>query len=169
MLSTVTQRSFSTMSASIPHGAARFLKYVDSSPTPFHATAVSADMLQKAGFQRLKEAESWQGQIEAGGKYLYVVHHITASRVSILAFLTGSDVHSFTRNQSAIVAFAVGHQFRPGGGVHVVGAHVSTMASDEAGEIVAMVLSEFLPVDGFAKLPHQARLETHQRRLPAML
>lgn len=54
----------------VPAAASRFLRYVDSSPTPFHATAVSADMLEKAGFVRLRETESWQGLIEAGGKYL---------------------------------------------------------------------------------------------------
>lgn len=42
----------------------------------------------------------------------------------ILTALT-SYANSFTRNQSAIVAFAVGKRFRAGGGVHVVGAHVS--------------------------------------------
>ncbi|KDN49618.1 putative aspartyl aminopeptidase [Tilletiaria anomala UBC 951] len=95
-------RQLSNSTGSIPAAASRFLRYVDKSPTPFHATAVSADMLEKAGFIRLQEAESWQDLIEAGGRYF------------------------FTRNQSALVAFAVGHHFRPGGGVHVVGAHTDS-------------------------------------------
>ncbi|PWN51979.1 putative aspartyl aminopeptidase [Violaceomyces palustris] len=82
--------------------ARRFLKYVDASPTPFHATANTASMLEEAGFIRLKEQQAWDGQVERGGKYF------------------------FTRNQSAIVAFAVGHDFKPGSGVHVIGAHTDS-------------------------------------------
>ncbi|KAK0552673.1 hypothetical protein OC846_001835 [Tilletia horrida] len=85
-----------------PPAALRFLRYVDASPTPFHATAVSARMLQDAGFVRLRESEPWEGKIKKGGRYY------------------------FTRNQSALVAFAVGHQFRPGNGVHLVGAHTDS-------------------------------------------
>ncbi|CEH15683.1 aspartyl aminopeptidase [Ceraceosorus bombacis] len=83
--------------------AQAFLKYSDASPTPFHATAVSAALLEKDGFVRLKEQDAWDGKIEAGGKYF------------------------FTRNQSAIVAFGVGKQFQPGvSGVHLVGAHTDS-------------------------------------------
>ncbi|KAK0523836.1 hypothetical protein OC834_005757 [Tilletia horrida] len=91
-----------TKGPSPPPAALRFLRYVDASPTPFHATAVSARMLQDAGFERLRESEPWEGKIKKGGRYF------------------------FTRNQSALVAFAVGHQFRPGNGVHLVGAHTDS-------------------------------------------
>ena len=95
----------STGAPSLVHdlqAARRFLKYVDASPTPFHATATSAHLLEAAGFKRLREHELWEGKVEKGGKYY------------------------FTRNQSAIVAFAVGHSFVPGNGVHVVGAHTDS-------------------------------------------
>ncbi|KAN0060290.1 hypothetical protein ACQY0O_007619 [Thecaphora frezii] len=82
--------------------AHRFLRYVDASPTPFHAAATSAAMLEAAGFTRLKESQLWDGAIQRGGKYFY------------------------TRNQSALVAFAVGKKFEPGNGVHVVGAHTDS-------------------------------------------
>ncbi|KAE8217579.1 hypothetical protein CF319_g8361 [Tilletia indica] len=91
-----------TKGPSPPPAALRFLRYVDASPTPFHATAVSARMLQEAGFERLRESEPWEGKVKKGGRYF------------------------FTRNQSALVAFAVGHQFRPGNGVHLVGAHTDS-------------------------------------------
>ncbi|CAD6927979.1 unnamed protein product [Tilletia controversa] len=91
-----------TKGPSPPPAALRFLRYVDASPTPFHATAVSARMLQDAGFERLRESEPWEGKVKKGGRYF------------------------FTRNQSALVAFAVGHKFRPGNGVHLVGAHTDS-------------------------------------------
>lgn len=53
-----------------PELAQKFLKYSDSSPTPFHAVATSADMLQQAGFKRLREADVWDGSVERNGKYL---------------------------------------------------------------------------------------------------
>ncbi|EPQ29171.1 uncharacterized protein PFL1_03458 [Pseudozyma flocculosa PF-1] len=82
--------------------ARRFLRYVDASPTPFHAAATSAAMLEAAGFVRLTESQLWDGAVKRGGKYFY------------------------TRNQSALVAFAVGKNFKPGNGVHVVGAHTDS-------------------------------------------
>ncbi|PWY97417.1 hypothetical protein BCV70DRAFT_233825 [Testicularia cyperi] len=82
--------------------ARRFLKYVDASPTPFHAVATTSEMLDAAGFQRVKESELWDDTIKRGGKYY------------------------FTRNQSALVAFAIGEKYQPGNGVHVVGAHTDS-------------------------------------------
>jgi len=59
----------SASSNSPPEAAKRFLEYVDASPTPFHATATSARMLEEAGFVKLKEDQVWDGNVEAGGKY----------------------------------------------------------------------------------------------------
>lgn len=86
-----------------PEMALRFLRYSDNSPTPFHAVATSAAMLEEAGFKRLREQDVWDGAVEKGGRYY------------------------FTRNESALVAFAVGQQFESGkGGVHVVGGHTDS-------------------------------------------
>lgn len=82
--------------------ARRFLEYVDASPTPFHAVATTSAMLDAAGFERVKENELWDNKVKRGGKYY------------------------FTRNQSAIVAFAVGAKYEPGNGVHIVGAHTDS-------------------------------------------
>ena len=54
-------------------------------------------MLQKSGFQRLSETSEWQ--LKAGGRYY------------------------FTRNLSTLVAFAVGADYKPVSGFHMVGAH----------------------------------------------
>lgn len=87
-----------------PPAAARdFLKYVDASPDPFNAVHTSITLLEAAGFKRLRESQLWDQHLERGGRYYY------------------------TRNQSALVAFAVGQEFTPGqGGVHAVGAHTDS-------------------------------------------
>ena len=59
----------------------RLIAFIEKSPTAFHAVAAAAELLDEAGFRRMKESERWE--LEAGGKY-YV-----------------------TRNQSSIIAFAV--------------------------------------------------------------
>lgn len=86
-----------------PAAALDFLKFVDASPDPFNAVKTSTVYLEAAGFKRLRESEPWDEHLERGGKYFY------------------------TRNQSALVAFAVGEKFTPGeGGVHAVGAHTDS-------------------------------------------
>lgn len=53
----------------IPAAAQRFLKYVEASPTPFHATASSVAMLEHAGFVQLHEHQSWDEKLFLGGRY----------------------------------------------------------------------------------------------------
>lgn len=53
--------------------------------------------LEAAGYQRLSEKEPWS--LQKGRRYF------------------------FTRNMSTLVAFAVGAEYQPGNGFHMVGAH----------------------------------------------
>lgn len=53
----------------VPSAALRFLKYVEASPSPFHATASSVAMLEKAGFTQLHEHQSWDEKVYLGGRY----------------------------------------------------------------------------------------------------
>ncbi|OBZ83968.1 Aspartyl aminopeptidase [Choanephora cucurbitarum] len=87
----------------IPQEALDFVKFVNNSPSPFHATFEAAKLLKAAGFQEIKERDSWNnGTIKRQGKYY------------------------FTRNGSAIVAFEVGGKYNPGNGFSIVGAHTDS-------------------------------------------
>jgi aspartyl aminopeptidase len=55
------------------------LGFLDASPTPYHATANIAGMLENAGFERLDETESWS--LEQGKKY-----YVTRNDASVIAF-----------------------------------------------------------------------------------
>ena len=82
--------------------AAEAVRYLDASPTPYHAVSEGCKMLQAAGFTYLSERQAWRGNVVPGGRYFY------------------------TRNQSTLVAFTVGEKFLPGGGFKLVGAHTDS-------------------------------------------
>jgi len=65
---------------------------------------VTGERLKANGFTELSESDAWasNGSVVAGGKYFY------------------------TRNQSTLVAFAVGGAYKPGGGFKIVGAHTDS-------------------------------------------
>ena len=76
------------------------IDFLKASPTPFHATASLARLLEIAGYQRLDEREPWQAQ--AGGRY-YV-----------------------TRNDSSLIAIQLGRRAPLEGGLRLVGAHTDS-------------------------------------------
>jgi aspartyl aminopeptidase len=78
----------------------QLLDFIRLSPTPFHATAQLKSLLTTAGFEELDEAGRWQ--LESGGRYLV------------------------TRNDSSIVAFALGREEPARGGFRMVGAHTDS-------------------------------------------
>lgn len=81
--------------------AADLVSFINASPSPFHAAAEAEKRLSSAGFVKLSERDaSWD--VKPNGKY-YV-----------------------TRNQSAIVAFAVGGKYAPGSGFTVAAAHTDS-------------------------------------------
>lgn len=56
-----------------------FLKFVQASPSAFHAVAAAAKLLEEKGFAPLKERDSWQ--LVPGGKY-----YVTRNLSSLIAF-----------------------------------------------------------------------------------
>ncbi|KAI0254368.1 aspartyl aminopeptidase [Lactifluus subvellereus] len=85
-----------------PEAAARFLQFVNASPTPFHAVRNAALRLERAGFISIREKDDWEATLQPGGKYY------------------------FTRNQSSLLAFTIPQKWQPGAGVSIVGTHVDS-------------------------------------------
>eukprot|EP00753_Platysulcus_tardus_P006801 PLAT14591.1.p1 GENE.PLAT14591.1~~PLAT14591.1.p1 ORF type:complete len:505 (-),score=210.20 PLAT14591.1:174-1688(-) len=77
-----------------------FLDFVNSSPSPYHATATAKARLLAAGYESLSEKDVWD--VKPGGKYVV------------------------TRNQSSVIAFAVGEDYEPGNGFNIVAAHTDS-------------------------------------------
>ncbi|KAL3482461.1 peptidase M18 [Aspergillus californicus] len=92
----------STLTKNLKQPALDFLSFVNASPTPFHAVLSAKNLLAKAGFQEIKEKDSWASTCRPGGKYY------------------------LTRNSSTIVAFAVGKKWKPGNAISMIGAHTDS-------------------------------------------
>lgn len=68
----------------------------------YHAVHSAIKRLTAAGFTEIKERDSWNSTLHAGGKYF------------------------LTRNSSSIVAFAIGHKWKPGNPIAMIGAHTDS-------------------------------------------
>jgi len=94
------RRSVHTVKMAPAVEAQNFVTFMNKSPSPFHAVAECKELLLGAGFTELKESDSWS--VGLGGR------------------------HFVKKNESTIIAFAVGKKFRPGNGFSIVGAHTDS-------------------------------------------
>eukprot|EP00557_Chaetoceros_sp_GSL56_P000963 CAMPEP_0176501708 /NCGR_PEP_ID=MMETSP0200_2-20121128/14319_1 /TAXON_ID=947934 /ORGANISM="Chaetoceros sp., Strain GSL56" /LENGTH=492 /DNA_ID=CAMNT_0017900641 /DNA_START=490 /DNA_END=1968 /DNA_ORIENTATION=- len=80
------------------------MTFFDASPDPFHAVQTCIQTLQSCGYTPLDMEQPLHTQLIKGGKYY------------------------FTKNQSTLVAFAVGEKFVPGGkgGFKIIGGHTDS-------------------------------------------
>ena len=74
--------------------------FIAEAPSPFHAVAVMATLLEEAGFSRLDEGDAWS--LKNGGCYY------------------------LTRNDSSIIAMRLGDEPLPECGIAMVGAHTDS-------------------------------------------
>lgn len=74
-------------------------------PTVFHAVTAFTTQLAAAGFEQLSERDTWIEKLKPGGKYYT------------------------TRNGSALIAFAIGKDYRPGNGMGIVAGHVDALTA----------------------------------------
>lgn len=80
----------------------RDLKSAAKIVTAYHAVDSAVQRLTKAGFQEIKERDSWSSTLQPGGKYY------------------------LTRNGSSIVAFGIGKKWKAGNPIAMVGAHTDS-------------------------------------------
>jgi aspartyl aminopeptidase len=116
-----------------PETANRFLAFVNASPTPFHAVANAAVILEDAGFRKvssrhlmgphlprllqIREKDEWEKSLSPGGKY-YFTRYPRPLRLAPIS-------HHF-RNQSSLLAFTIPPRWVPGTGLSIVATHVDS-------------------------------------------
>lgn len=80
-----------------------FTDFMTDNPTIFHAVDTVAKDLEKAGYKKLSERDTWD--LKAGGKY-YV-----------------------DRNGTSLIAFAVGSGFEAGNGAAIIAGHIDALTA----------------------------------------
>ncbi|TGZ77186.1 aspartyl aminopeptidase [Ascodesmis nigricans] len=82
-----------------------FLDFINENPTVFHAVHYFEERLDKEGFQKLSERNTWEETLRKGGKYY------------------------LTRNGSSLVAFTIPEHYSVGDGVAMIAGHIDAVTA----------------------------------------
>lgn len=82
-----------------------YCDFMTSNPTIFHAVDAFTRQLEDNGYTRLSERAVWTSELKRGGKYFC------------------------TRNDSSLIAFAIGEEYESGNGMAIVASHVDALAT----------------------------------------
>lgn len=82
-----------------------FCEFMTSNPTIYHAVDAFASQLEEHGYTRLSERDTWNSTLKRGGKYYC------------------------TRNNSSLIAFAIGKDYESGNGIGAVAGHVDALTA----------------------------------------
>lgn len=82
-----------------------YCDFMADNPTIFHAVDTFAKQLENNGYQHLPERDVWTGKLKAGGKYYC------------------------TRNNSSLISFAIGNDYKSGNGIAIVAGHVDALTA----------------------------------------
>lgn len=85
--------------------AGRFCRFTSSNPTVFHTVDTFTKQLEQHGYIHLSERTTWTSQLKCGGKYFC------------------------TRNGSALIAFAIGKDYKSGNGMGIVAGHIDALTA----------------------------------------
>ena len=90
------------MEAEFLKPAESFVQFLRKGVSNFHVVKQCHERLASCGFQRLSEKTNWSESVKPLGKYF------------------------ITRNETSIIAFTVGGQYKPGNGFSIVAAHTDS-------------------------------------------
>ena len=79
-----------------------FINFLNKAHSPYHTVHYIKEHLKANGFKELSERDQWNGRVQKCGKYFV------------------------TRNNSSIIGFVIGGQWKPGNPIAITGAHTDS-------------------------------------------
>jgi aminopeptidase I len=82
-----------------------FIDFISKNPTIYHAVDHFGKQLEAHGYKKLTERDTWTSELKRGGKYY------------------------LSRNDSSLIAFAIGSEYKSGNGIGIIGGHVDALTA----------------------------------------
>lgn len=127
--------------------------FIKASPTPFHAAANIAHILEKNGFHKLTECDSWK--LEPDSSY-YVIRNNS----SIIALKTGTDLDEYGFNVTASHSDSPTFKIKENAEIEVKKKYTKLNTEGYGGMLCATWFDRPLSVAGRAIVKKGSRLET---------